>query len=670
MKISLDWLKDYIETKLSAEEIAETLSDLGFPCEGVEHVDGDTVIDVEITSNRGDCLGLIGVARELAAVTGAKLKTPVIEAVESDKQVGDFVSVEIAEPKLCCRYTARIIEGVKAGPSPDWMVKRLEAVGIRSVNNIVDATNYAMMETGQPPHAFDYEKIAGGKIVARKAAAGESLVSIDGTKCELTADTLVIADERGPVAIAGVMGGLDSEVSETTTTILLEDAWFDPVSVRTSSRRLGLPSESSFRFERVVDIDGIDSASMRTAQLIIQVAGGRMAKGVVDVYPNRKSRREVVMRLSRLKRLLGIEVPIKEVMTILSRLGFEPKQNGETINCTVAFWRNDVCREVDLIEEIARVYGYDKIPTQQKIQIEVAAVDKRWKLTEATGEYLNGCGFYETINVSFIDDSVAKMFGGEENGHLAVKDVTRKSANLLRQSLVGSLLAVMRTNFNAGNRPCRVFEIADTFVPADGEPLPVEKTKLAIACDCEFRLMRGVIEGLIENIDRTARVSFEAADVIWAQHGADIKLNGKTIGEAGLVSGDVKNKFDIKEDVEICCAELDFETLLSMQLATVKVKQIPRYPAIDRDLSLILEEKTSWVQIVEAVHKASPDELESISFVSIYRGRGIEQGKKSLTLSLRFRDKDGTLMHENVDRFQAGIVGQLESELGAELRTA
>ena len=250
MKISIDWLNDYIETGLNPEQIAEVLSDLGFPCEGIVKFDGDTVIDVEITSNRGDCLGYIGIARELSAATGKKMKMPKIELDESKKDVTDLADVEITEPQLCCRYTARVIEGVEIAPSPDWMKKRLEAIGLRSVNNVVDATNYAMIETGQPPHAFDYAKISQGKITVRKALAGETIVSIDGSKCELTPDMLVIADTKSAVAIAGVMGGLNTEVTETTDAILLEDAWFDPVTVRTTSRTFSLPSESAFRFER------------------------------------------------------------------------------------------------------------------------------------------------------------------------------------------------------------------------------------------------------------------------------------------------------------------------------------------------------------------------------------------------------------------------------------
>jgi phenylalanyl-tRNA synthetase beta chain len=678
MKISLNWLSDYIEIGRSAEEIAEILSDLGLPCEGLEYLDNDVVIDVEVTSNRGDCLSLLGIARELAAATGKVLKMPVVELDESEKDVAEFAGIEIADPDLCGRYTARIIEAVKIGPSPDWLKNRLEAVGLRSVNNVVDAANYAMTETGQPPHAFDYDKIAEGRIVVRKAIAGERIVSIDGTMCELTPDMLIIADGKGPVAIAGVMGGADTEVSETTATILLEDAYFDPMTVRRTSRKLALPSEAAFRFERTVDIEAIDWASKRTAQLITQVAGGKVAKGVVDIYPKKAPQRKVTLRLSRLSRLLGIEIPSEEVVRILSALSFQPRAEDDLIVCIVPSWRSDVSREVDLIEEVARLYGYNKIPTERKIEIEVVPVDARQKLAESIGTYLNGCGFYETITVGFVDNSIAELFTGRDvKQYLAVQDVSRKSANLLRQTLIGSLLAVLKTNLNAGNLPCRVFEIADTFVPALSEAkgpagksanLPIEKTKLTLVCDSGLRNLRGVIEGLVKSIAQNAQIVFRPTDLLWAQTGAEILVNSEIIGTTGIVGREVKQKFDFK-DLSPAAAELDFELLSTLQAGAIKVKPLPKFPAIERDLSIIIAEPVPWSDIVGAIKKRPPDELEDIRFVGIYHGKGIPTGKKSVTLSLRFRDEDGTLTHDTVDRLQADIVKALTKSTAAELRT-
>jgi phenylalanyl-tRNA synthetase beta chain len=669
MKVLVSWLKDYVETDLSAEQIAEILSDLGLPNEGIEYKGDDAVIDLEITSNRGDCLGYIGVARELAAATGKELKVPVVQLDESGRDVNEICSVEIAEPDFCGRYTARVIEGVKVGPSPEWMRSRLEAVGMRSVNNVVDATNYAMMETGQPPHAFDYAKITNGKIIVRKAKAGERIISIDGSKCDLQPDMLIIAGAKGPVAIAGVMGGLETEVSNVTKTILLEDAYFSPVSVRTTSRALGLPSEAAFRFERIVDIEGIDRASQRTAQLIVQAAGGKVAKGVVDVYPKRPGQKKVTVRSSRINHLLGIEVPADEAVSILERLGFGPMQQGDVIVCTVPSWRSDVYREADLIEEVARHHGYNKVPVEKKIEIEAVGVDKRQKIYSMVGEYLNGCGFYETVNVSFVDDNAAEMFAKEGvKEHLAVKDVSRKSSNLLRSSLIGSLAGVVRLNANAGNRPVRVFEIANTFVPAN-DKLPEERTKLALACDSDIRDLRGVIEGLVDSVAKEAVTTFEADGVPWAQARAKVFVNGKKIGVAGLLSDEVREKFDL-EEVNVCAAELDFDCLEQMHSDSVTFKPIPRFPAVERDLSLVVDESVTWESITSAIEKVGCEKLEQTRFVGIYRGKGVERGKKSLTLTLRFRDEDGTLTHEQVDQLQQSIFGSITEATGAALRTA
>ena len=698
MKILLSWLNDYVETGLPAEKIVEILSDLGLPCEGIKSFDDDVVIDVEITSNRGDCLSYIGIARELAAATGEKLKMPAVKLDESAGDVADLAAVEIAEPDLCGRYTARIIEGVKVRPSPDWLKNRLKVIGLRSVNNVVDATNYAMMETGQPPHAFDYEKITQGRIIVRKAFAGEQIISIDGSKCRLAPDMLIIADPQGPVAIAGVMGGADTEVSEMTTTVLLEDAYFDPLSVRKTSRKLSLPSEAAFRFERTVDIETVDWASKRAAQLITQVAGGKVAKGVIDIYPKRPAQKEVTLRLARLNKVLGVEIPPRETVKILSRLSFQPNQKDDLISCTVPSWRSDIYREIDLIEEVARLYGYNRIPTEQKIEIKVVPVDARQKLAESVGTYLNGCGFYETINVAFIDNSIAELFAAEDSGeHLGVKDVSRKSDNLLRQMLLPSLLAVIKTNLNAKNTPCSIFEIADTFVPrprrSKTDTLPIEKTKLAIACDIgepvyyenerlfyegslvtldnSFQFLRGVVDGLIKSIKRDAEVVFEPAELLWAQTGARIIVDSKLIGVTGIVSQAVKDKFDFK-NVTPSAAELDFEALSALQTGLLKVKPVPKFPAIERDLSIVIDEQVRWADIAAAVKKKAPNELEDFSFkaeVGIYRGKGIPSGKKSLTLTLRFRDQDGTLTHETVDCFQADILKSLTESTGAQLRT-
>ncbi|MCF7955510.1 MAG: phenylalanine--tRNA ligase subunit beta [Phycisphaerae bacterium] len=669
MKVSINWLSEYVDIDgKSARQVADILSDLGFPLDGIEYPDGDSVIDIEVTSNRGDCLSYIGIAREVAAVTGAALKMPAVELPECDRDISEFVDVTIEEPQLCARYTARVITGVKVGPSPDWLRKPLEAVGLRSVNNVVDATNFAMLETGQPPHAFDYDKLDGKKIIVRRGVKGERLVSIDETKCDLDSEMLVIADENSPVAIAGVMGGLDTEVSDSTTTILLEDACFDPVCIRTTSRKLTLSSDASFRFERHVDREKIDWASQRTAYLIIKAAGGQVAKGVADVYPEKFEPATVGMRFSRMKKLLGIDISKEKVKSIYEGLDLNPEiKNDDLIVITVPSWRHDIYREVDLIEEVIRSHGYANIPVEKKLTLEIAPPDPREKLSCGLRSYLNGCGYFETVNVTFTDEATSNMFADEGITSLSVQDESRK-ANQLRQTLLGSLMTVYKANFNAGNLPCSIFELADTFRVSCGNEL-CEKTRVAMVSDCDLRQLRGVIEGVVALSSKEAKIEIVPTSKNWSSAAGQVVVDGKIIGVCGVVSDKTAESFGLGK-AQLVAAELDFEELVGMQGVVVKVKPLSRFPAIDRDLSLIVEEKISWAEITAAVKSKAPAELEDICFAGIYRGKPIEAGKKSVTVSLRFRDEDGTLRHEIVDSFEAEILGELKSSLNAELRMA
>jgi len=671
MKISLNWLKEYVAINESPQELCALLSNIGFGIEGVEQAGDDTVIDIEITSNRGDCLCHIGIAREIAAAMGREVVLPKVKYEPVKKDIAGMVSVEILEPKLCGRYTARIIEGVKVGPAPAWMAKRLEAVGLRSVNNVVDATNYAMMETGQPPHAFDYSKIKDGKIIVRLAKKSEKLVSIDGTECKLEPDMLVITDPSGPVAIGGVMGGITTEVSGSTTSILLEDAAFDPVSIRKTSRNLNLPSEAAYRFGRGVDIEQIDWASQRTAQLIAQAAGGKIIEGVVDAYPGKvPNNRMVTMRFSRVKKVLGIDVPQQTIFEILRGLSFSPQKNEtDKILCTIPTWRPDITREIDLIEEVARIYGFDKIGISQKISIEVVPVDKRQKTVEAVSGFLNSCGFYETITPGFCEDNIAKLItGSTSQSHLVVQDESSRTANLLRSSLIGSLLEVLGRNYNSGSKNIKIYEIANVFKKLQGGS-HTEHCSLAALCDGDFRILKGAIEGAIKTVDGAVEVGFNPADVFWAKSGAEITLNGQKIGSAGVVKDQILSELGIKAAV-VCAAEINFDQLASIEKNAVKMKPLPKFPAISRDLSLIIDEPVQWQRIKEIIQSKAPSELEEIKFEGIYRGKPIPADKKSVTVSLCFRDEDGTLKHQTVDGWEKDIVSTLGSTIGAELRKA
>ena len=674
MNISLDWLRDYVDTDLSAEAIGEILSNLGFPIESIETVGDDRMLDVEITSNRGDCLGHIGIAREVAAAIGKPLTLPQFEPAESDESAETLIQVDIHEPALCNRYTARVIKDVKVGPSPEWLVRRLETIGLRSVNNVVDITNYVMMETGQPSHAFDYDKISGRNIIVRKAVNGERLISIDGTKCDLNDSMLVIADAKKPTAMAGVMGGLDSEVSEATTTVLLEVAHFEPVTVRTAARKLNLQSDASFRFERHIDTHNIEWVSARIARMMVELCGATVAKGLVDAWPEKREAETVGIRLSRMKALLGIDIEQSKVLDIFTSLGFKPQvKNDDLVVCTPPSWRHDLYREVDLIEEVARCYGYDKIPVEQKIHIEVAKPNLREKTAKTLRAYLNGCGFYESINITFVDDKVAALFADNPaEAHMSIREEVLKTTNCLRQNLVGSLVSVLQSNYNAGNKPCRLFELANTFVPdANHEPgkLPDEHTKLTLVADDDFRVLRGVVEGAVASLCPEAVVAFKPAEKKWAQAAAEITLDGEVLGFAGLLSAEVARQFDIEKQ-DVAAAELNFELLLAKAGSIPTARPIPRFPAIVRDLSLIIDEPVQWSQITATVQGKAPAELEQVDFAGLYRGKPIPNGKKSVTVSMRFRDENGTLTHETVDGWQQTILTALKDDLKAELRTA
>ena len=671
MKISLEWLKDYIDIDgFTPEQLADIMSGLGFPAEEIVSLDdGDTVIDFEITSNRGDCLSYIGIARELSVATGRELVLPEVDYDQLPQQTSDFVDVNICQPQLCNRYTARYIEGVKVGSSPDWMVRRLEASGVRSVNNVVDATNYAMLETGQPPHAFDYDKL-GKKIVVRNAKNGEKIVSIDHSVCELKDNMLVIADGEKPVAIAGVMGGAETEVSEQTTKILLEEASFDPVTVRTAARGLVLNSEASFRFERYVDTEMIDWASKRTAKLITAVAGGKVAGGIVDEYPVKSQKPQVEMRLSRLEKVLGFGISTDFLLSAFEKLGFDPtidEANGKIV-CQCPTWRTDISREVDLIEEAVRTFGYDNIPVNTKISIEVTKPDVRSECMRGCGNFLNACGYYETLGITFTDEQTTKIFTNKTaDEHLKVLEDIRKSNNLLRQTLIGTLAASLKSNRNVGNYGCKFFEIADTFEIENAKLN--EKTKIALICEEDLRSLRSVLEALIKRFDKFSVVELEQTELPWAQTGAKVLLNGKQIGVCGKFSKDACKQMGLK-DIQPCAIEIEFDPILEISGKEFKITHLPKFPSIVRDISIVIDENVLWKDIEQNIGNQAPATLEKVEFVDLYRGKQIPAGKKSITLAMTFRDDDGTLTHEQVDTYEKPIIDSLKKDFAAELRTA
>ena len=687
MKIALTWLADYLPGPLDAQTAADALTHSGLPVEVIEQVAGDTVIDVEVTSNRGDCLSHVGVARELAALLDREFKDVIPTATEVAVPATGAVAVRIDAPDLCPHYTARVIRGVKVGPSPAWMQRRLEAVGLRPINNVVDVTNYVMFELGQPLHAFDYDRVGGpavgGKqVVVRRAAAGETLVTIDGKEAALLPDYLTIADASRPVALAGVMGGKDSEVSDRTVNILLESARFDPLSVRKAARAI-VRSDSSYRFERGIDPLVTERASLRAAQLILQTAGGELLAGVVQAGGTGAGPKKLTLRLARLKQILGVEFPPVQVMAALTRLRLQPVLQGDVVEVTVPTYRLDLNLEVDLVEEVARVIGYDQVPVRDEISIRVAPIDPKAVTTETVRDALVAGGYFEAVTVGFVSDLLAGDFvppdADKANPLPRAGAVTRKENAALRPSILPGLLESVRLNDNRGVRDARLFEIGSTFYNAAGGagataggggagPTLVEQQKLGLVGSPDVREVRGVVEAVLAKLDANRPVTVVPEHRAGFGRGAAgrVEWGGVPVGYLGRVSKEVADKLALRD--RPCAAELDMAPLLAGAQLVPQLKPLPQFPAAERDLSLVVPEAVRYEAVVALVAKVGPANLESLSFVTTYRGKPLEKGQKSVTLRFVFRSPTGTLTSDQVEQAVGQVVERAKAELGATLR--
>ncbi|WP_432800169.1 phenylalanine--tRNA ligase subunit beta [Poriferisphaera sp. WC338] len=679
MKISLEWFNAYLDRSATEEEVAGVMTDVGFPEDGTDHLDGgDVMMDLEVTSNRSDCLSVVGLARELCAATGRELARPEFGLDESSKlaSAGELTSVLIEAEDLCPVYTARVIKGVKVGPSPDWMVKRLEAVGLRSVNNVVDVTNYVLLEMGQPLHAFDMGLLKEGRIVVRRAEVNEKFTAIDGSNHELDHNMLVIADAEKAVAIAGVMGGLHSEVGNETVDVLLESARFDPLSVRRTSRKLKLGSDSSFRFERGVDPRGVEAASRRAASLIVELAGGEIAEGVVRVGENEPSDHgQVTMRVARANQLLGTDLSAEVMAGYLSKLGLEPEIDGEKIICTVPTFRLDLKREVDLIEEVARHFGLENIAISEKIHLEVKPTQEKIKAGKKLAEALIAHGFHETITYSFVTAKQGKGFLQDGQSGLMLNEDMRKADGMLRPSALPSLLACRKLNQDLGNSGVKLFETCSVWHQAENEIIETVKLTLladAIDQDGAMRDLRGTIEEAVETLGGVAAreaIMIEATEGNLWEVAAAIKIGEKEVGVMGLLHQKVSSDgFDLQ--MKVVGAELDLHALKALYPPIHETRDLPRVPAIERDLSVVVEEDVRWSQIEGVVVDEKPELLEQVEFIEVYRGKQIGKGKKSVSFRLLFRDPVQTLRHEQVDPQMKKVMDALGAKLNAEVRGA
>jgi phenylalanyl-tRNA synthetase beta chain len=680
MKLTYNWLRDYCPCELLPDELARRLSMSGTLVEEIQDLGGDSLLVAEITSNRPDLLGIIGIAREAAALTGAPLRMPEADFIAGEEKIASVSSVEVHEPALCPRYTARLIRGVKIGPSPDWLRRRLEVIGLRCINNVVDVTNYVMFECGQPLHAFDFDKLRGGRIVVRRAVEGETMVSIDGAQCKLNPAMLVIADAERPVAVAGIMGGLDTEISDRTVNVLLESAQFENTQIRRTSRALALASDSSYRFERGVDPVQSEWASRRALHLIQKVAGGTAAEGILDAWATPYQPKAITLRFARMNRVLGTAVAPDIARAILERLGFAPAAGADAGRVTVqipAFRAVDVYREIDLIEEVIRIYGYDRIPESGTLPVMVGRVGLGERVSDLVRRMLPGQGFFEAMTNSFCDEASARLVSPWTSAEpLAVQNTIRRDENRLRVSLLPGLLAVKRTNLAHGVPKSPLFEISKVFLPkpprASGpaEPddvLPEERTVLAVLSEDGLSHLKGVIESLLDAAGVRSKTSFEpAADPFFAEKGAaKILLDGAPLGIMGEVSPAVCERFGAVHPP--CAAELDFDLLVRSAVLDHGYSKLAAHPASVRDLAVVVDEAVPWARIEGAIRDLRIPILESIEFFDIFRGKQVPAGKKSIAFSLTFRAADRTLTSDEVEAARQSCIQSLTA-LGATLR--
>lgn len=680
MLTSTRWINDYLDPPASAEEQAELLTRAGFPLEGTETVElpggsTDARQDFEMTSNRGDCVSHLGLAREIAALSGRTVRPPeVAPKADASTPASAVVKVTNREPERCPLYTARIIRGVTVRPSPDWLRDRLLARGDIPRNNIVDATNFVLFELGHPAHVFDLAKLAGPEIIVRLARDKEPFLPLgEGSHpIELDPDDLVIADAERAVALGGVKGGAETAVSESTTDILIEAATFTPVTVRTTSRRHGIVSESSYRYERGVHAGAVNAAADRLADLILELAGGTLCEGVVQDGAPIPAPQCVAMRPARCRHLLGIDVPDGEMVEYLQRLGFAPRIDGEHVRCTVPLHRLDIQRETDLIEEVARMHGLDAIPVEDSIRVRVPAPQPEEEGRQAVARELVGLGFVETITHALVSEAEAQPFMPRGAVPLRVDDERARATPVLRPSILSSLLHVRRTNRDGGVDELALFEWAATFHDSSaGEH--TERVRLGLLLD-QFsaedgtRPLRGAIERIVRILaGRHATITVEPDDACpWFAPSARVIHDGRTLGGLGLIHSAVAKQFDL--DRPLLAAELDLEHLLPAYPPDAQAQALPIYPAIARDLSVIVTETTRWCDLDGAVKGLGLPDLRAIEFVTNYRGKQVGAGRKSTTMRLVFRSDERTLTHDEVDPAVRRAAEALTA-LGGEIRT-
>ena len=679
MKISLDWLKEYLDGDISAQTAVEALERIGLMVEGREEKDGDVILEIETYSNRPDTLGHLGMARELAAALGLRLKERSWPVSELTVRTADLADVQILDPDLCPRYCGVVVEGVKVGPSPAWLQKRIESMGLHPINNVVDVTNYVLFSTSHPIHAFDLDKITGARVIIRRAKKGERLLCLDGTDLSLAPDILVIADEAKPIAVAGVIGGQASAVTEGTKDIFVESAYFNPVSVRLTRKAANLQTDASYRFERGADISFPPQAALMAASLLTQF-GGRSSREPADVFPLLPKKKEIILRHRRITELLGVEVDEAFVQKTLAdlELGVELQQPG-IWRVKAPSWRVDLDREADLIEEVARFYGYEKVPSVvPPLQVVAAIPDKSREKLGRVRPLLFHYGFNEVVNFSFSDADKERLLATGFEA-IEIRNPISARASLLRTSILGGLLETAAWNKNRGLDAIQIFETGNIYYRDERgcrerltlgllssgmreEPHWRQKSR-----EVSFFHLKGACEALLQQL-RYEPFSFEKAEHPCFEPGSGLALAYKEekVGYLGQVAGRLTDVFDLKQTVY--AAEIDLELLFGKQPKPFTYEAVAKYPAIIRDVSLLVPLDVSYQDICKAIEKVPLPILEEARLISQYFGESNPKDKKSLSFRFIYRHPQRTLLAEEVDRAEQQVLIQLRRAFGAQLR--
>ena len=692
MIVSTRWLADYVSLPVSTDELVERLLLSGLNHESTRAVGADTAVEIEVTSNRPDCLGHIGVAREAAVLFARPLHIPDPRPPEGPDAARDAVAVEIIAGDICPCYTARVLRGVRVGPSPAWLVERLATVGVASVNNVVDVTNYVMFECGQPLHAFDMSKVRGGRIVVRRAADGEPFAAINHKTYALAEGMAVIADAAGPVALAGVMGGARTEIGDDTTDILLESAQFAPLPVRTAARGLVLSSPSSYRFERGPDPAAVDWASRRAAELILQVAGGRLAAGVAEAGRLASAPATIILARGRVAAVLGVDVPADRQHEILKGLGFVCESvSAEASVWRAPSWRRDCSREIDLVEEIVRIEGYDRVPENVPIAARTTAVSARDATVARAGEVLVAAGCCEALTRSVVS---APLEAAESPWGAAVPLVCSpplvRGADRLRRSLVPSLLEARAANVAVGNARADLFEVARAYIgraaPAAAiaagaeDTSPIEEPLLAgVVVGAGFAAAKGLAAAVLERLGlggeaAAARITFRplslglyaagrAAEIVLEREGA----TGRRIGVVGEIAAEWLARFALKAPV--AAAELRLDAVEFAAGLERTLRRPSDFPAIERDVNLVVDAAVPWGDVADTIAGAAGPLLEECRLVQVWTdAERLGPGRKSFVVALRLRSDTGTLSGEDAGRAVDAVVAACGRRVGAVLR--